>query len=86
MSGKRRIDLNILYRGCESREGYQSKILNELYEKGIFTKCTIITQTADGQDKYPAGIYHEIPAGIGYKCRYKEIRSEERRVGKECDR
>ena len=65
--------MNILYRGCESREGYQSKILNELYEKGIFTKCTIITQTADGQDKYPAGIYHEIPAGIGYKCRYKEI-------------
>ena len=65
--------MNILYRGCESREGFQSKVLNTLYQKGIFSKCTIVSQTADGQDDYSADIYHEIPAYIGYECKYNEI-------------
>lgn len=65
--------MNILYRGCASKRGYQSRILRELYKKGIFTKCTIVTQSLDDRDKYPKNIYHEIPAHIGYATKYNNI-------------
>lgn len=65
--------MNILYRACASRKGYQAKILRELYKKQIFEKCTIISQTLDGKDIYPKEIYHEIPAGIGYAANYNSI-------------
>lgn len=65
--------MNILYRACASKRGYQSRILKELYKKGIFDKCTVITQTLDGKDNYPKEIYHEIPAYIGYSANYNNI-------------
>ena len=69
--------MNMLYRACASREGYQSTILRKLYDCGIFDKCTVITQTLDNRDVYPSKVYHEIKAKYGYACTYDEICSIE---------
>lgn len=65
--------MNILYRGCGSKEGYQSNILKKVYDKGLFEHCTIITQTMDGKDVYPDDVYHEISAEIGYQTAYSKV-------------
>ncbi len=65
--------MNILYRACASKNGYQSRILKKLYKKGIFEKCTVITQPLDEKDDYPSDIYHEIHAKYGYACSYFRI-------------
>ncbi|MCR5302199.1 MAG: hypothetical protein K6E49_07130 [Lachnospiraceae bacterium] len=65
--------MNILYRACASRNGYQSRILKLLYDKGIFEKCTVITQSLDDRDDYQSDIYHEINAMYGYSCSYYKI-------------
>lgn len=64
--------MNILYRACASKNGYQASLLNILYKKGIFEKCTVITQPLDDKDYYDSEIYHEINAGYGYSCSYKK--------------
>lgn len=65
--------MNILYRACASKNGYQSTILNKLYEKNCFKKCVVITQNLDDKDVYDSDIYLEIDAIIGYSCSYNEM-------------
>ncbi|MCR4653387.1 MAG: hypothetical protein K5744_06805 [Eubacterium sp.] len=65
--------MNILYRACASKNGYQSTILNQLYKKGVFERCTVITQALDNKDHYSTKIYHEIEAKYGYSCSYDKM-------------
>lgn len=65
--------MNILYRACASKKGYQSRVLKELYKRGVFDRCTVVTQPLDGKDHYPEEIYREIPAYIGYEAKYNSI-------------
>ena len=65
--------MNILYRACGSKNGYQSRVLERMFKKGLFEKCVVITQTLDGKDYYPEDHYVDISAGYGYNCTYEEI-------------
>lgn len=53
--------MNILIRGVDSWLGYQTKILNKVWEKVPCDKCVIISRCNDGHDKYPKSKYIDIP-------------------------
>lgn len=65
--------MNLLYRAPASAEGTVSKLLNIMHSKGLFEKCTVITQTVDNNDYYDDSIFHEIKASYGYQCSYGEL-------------
>lgn len=63
--------MNLIYRGCASKENFQLSILEELKMKGVFDHCTIISQTLDDGDCYSHKYYHEIRSEIGYNSKYE---------------
>ncbi len=52
--------MNILIRGVDSYLGYQTRILNKIWEKVQCDKCVIISRCHDGYDKYPKSKYVDI--------------------------
>lgn len=65
--------MNLLYRAGSSKDNFQLNILEELRRDGVFDKCTVISQTLDGGDKYPEEFYHELKGTSFYFGRYEEI-------------
>ena len=65
--------MNILFRGFDSKNGYQSKLLKELDERIHFDHCTIISFDSDGNDDYVADKYSVIPSRCGYWRDYSEV-------------
>lgn len=53
--------MNILVRGVDSLRGYQTQILNNIWEKIQCDKCIIISRNNDNHDKYPESKYVDIP-------------------------
>lgn len=53
--------MNVLIRGVDSYNRYQSKILEKIWEKIDCNKCVIISRNHDGKDKYSKEKYVDIP-------------------------
>ncbi len=53
--------MNILIRGVDSIGGYQTKILNRIWERIPCDRCVIISRCRDRRDKFPKNKYIDIP-------------------------
>ncbi len=65
--------MNIFVRGLDSYEGYQTKILNKVFEKIHCKKCVIITRNYDGKDRYDERFVIYNYMEIDYKKHYYDL-------------
>lgn len=65
--------MNIFVRGLDSYEGYQTQILNKVFEKIDCKKCVIVTRNYDGKDQYGENYVVYSYMEIDYKKHYYDL-------------
>lgn len=65
--------MNIFVRGLDSYEGYQTKILNKVFDKIDCKKCVIVARNYDGKDKYGERFVVYNYTEIDYKKHYYDL-------------
>lgn len=65
-------EINLLFTGVDSVDGYQSDVLNRVYEKLQFHKCILTQKIHDNKDFYNGGIYLNLNYDMCAHCKYGE--------------